>query len=86
MRKIIFENSAIEDLLYWTKEGLKLVRKIFQLLDNTMKTPFEGIGQPEHLKYRADIWSRRINQEHRLVYKVTDDSIIILSCRFHYDD
>jgi toxin YoeB len=86
MRRIIFESTAIEDMLYWSKEDLKLVRKIFQLLDNTLKTPFEGIGQPEHLKHRADVWSRRINQEHRLVYKVTDDAIIVLACRFHYDD
>jgi toxin YoeB len=86
MRRIIFESNAIEDVLYWSKEDLKLIKKIFQLLDNTLKTPFEGIGQPEHLKYRADVWSRRINQEHRLVYKVTDDAIIVLACRFHYDD
>ena len=86
MRKVIFENTAIEDILYWSKEDLKIVKKIFQLLDNTLKTPFEGLGQPEHLKGRTDVWSRRINLEHRLVYKVTNEHIIVLTCRFHYEN
>ena len=86
MRKTVFEQAAIEDLLYWSKNDLKLIRKIFQLLENTLKTPFEGLGQPESLKNRTDIWSRRINLEHRLVYKVTNDAIIVLACRFHYDE
>ncbi len=86
MRKVIFENNSMEDILYWSKQDLKLVKKIFQLLDNTLQTPFTGLGQPEHLKNRPDVWSRRINHEHRLVYKVTNDAIIVLACRFHYDD
>ncbi|MDZ7879766.1 MAG: type II toxin-antitoxin system YoeB family toxin [Saprospiraceae bacterium] len=49
-------------MFYWSKEDLKLIKKIFQLFDNTLKTPFEGTGKPEHLKYRNDVWSRRINE------------------------
>ncbi len=55
-------------------------------MNDAAKNPLEGMGIPKPLKYRNSTWSRRINQEHRLVYKVTDDSIIIASCRFHYEE
>ncbi len=70
---------------YWLKNDRKILSKIFDLIDNCKNTPFEGIGKPEPLKYSlASYWSRRINQEHRLIYKIENDSLIIIQCRFHY--
>ena len=85
MRKINFEPTAYEHLRYWADENQKLLQRIFQLIEDTRRNPFKGIGKPEPLKHKKGYWSRRINDEHRLVYKVTDDAIIIISCRFHYD-
>lgn len=65
----------------------KLVKKIFSLIADIQKHPFEGIGKPEALKYDfAGSWSRRISDEHRLVYDITDEKIIIIRCKDHYDD
>ncbi len=86
MRKIIFEATAVEDLVYWAEKDFRILKKIIFLMNDAAKNPLEGMGIPKPLKYRNSIWSRRINQEHRLVYKVTDDSIIVLSCRFHYEE
>jgi toxin YoeB len=85
MRKIIFEPSAIQDLMHWTETDLKMLKKIIELLRNAAETPFHGIGKPEPLKYRNGAWSRRINQEHRIIYQVNDDAIIVVHCRYHYD-
>lgn len=85
MRKIILETAATEDLTYWAKTDLKILKKIIELIRNTAETPFHGLGQPEPLKYRNGVWSRRINLEHRLIYQVTNDSIIVTHCRYHYD-
>lgn len=85
MREILFENAASEGLFYWAAYNLKMLKRIIQLIENIRKTPFTGIGKPEPLKHQLKgFWSRRINDEHRLIYKVTQDLIIIVSCKFHY--
>ena len=69
----------------WRQSDSRMLAKIVSLLAETAKSPFEGIGKPEPLKYALKgKWSRRINQEHRLVYEVKDEVIIVLSCRYHY--
>jgi toxin YoeB len=83
--KLEIEQSALEDLIYWLKKDVRKLDKILKLVEVIKKTPFEGEGKPEPLKYDfAKCWSRRIDREHRLVYKVEKDSVIILQCRFHY--
>lgn len=85
MRRVVIENSASEDLYYWAKTDLKLLKKIIELIEDTRKNPFDGIGKPKPLKHDfKGFWSRRINDEHRLVNAVTSNEIIIASCRFHY--
>ena len=86
MRRIILEATAIEDIYFFGKNDLKLLKKISELINAIAKEPFTGIGKPEAL--RGDLqgyWSRRINDEHRLIYKVTSDSIAIASFRSHYN-
>ena len=83
---ISFSENAWEDYLYWQKVDKKLLKKINELLKDIKRHPFEGIGKPEPLKYDlAGFWSRRIDLEHRLVYKVEGSELLIYSCRFHYD-
>jgi toxin YoeB len=84
--EIIFLPQALEDLQFWKKSGNeKVLKKIRELLENIRQTPFEGIGKPEALKYQlTGKWSRRITDEHRLVYKVEKDRIIVYQVRFHY--
>lgn len=84
-RKIVFESSAFADFNNWIRLDKKLHRKIIELIKDIDRNPFQGLGKPEALKHDlSGYWSRRINQEHRLVYKVTNDEIIILSCKYHY--
>jgi len=86
MKRITFSKNAWEDYLTWQKEDMKMLRKINELIKDIQKTPFEGIGKPEALKYDlTGFWSRRIDLEHRLVYRYHDDHVLIYSCRFHYD-
>ena len=81
----IFDEVFQENLGWWYKTDKSKVTKIFDLVTDTMAHPFEGLGKPEPLKYLApDIWSRRIDLEHRLVYRVQDERIDFLSCRYHY--
>ena len=83
---ITFSKNAWDDYLSWQKEDKKILRKINELIKDISRTPFEGIGKPEPLKYDlSGLWSRRIDREHRLVYKVESDELFIYSCRFHYD-
>jgi toxin YoeB len=85
MRSIVLMPKAWEDLGWWMKNDIKLVKKIYSLLDNCIKTPFDGIGQPEPLKANySGYWSRRINLEHRVVYKVEDTRIVVHSLHGHY--
>lgn len=80
-----FTPTALEHFQYWKENDLSKITKIKALLENIKETPFLGIGKPEPLKGNlAGYWSRRITQEHRLVYKVTANDLIIIQCRFHY--
>ena len=82
---IAFEDSAWEEYLYWQKTDKKLIKKINHLIKDIQRTPFEGLGKPESLKHEfSGYWSRRISSEHRLVYKVKDEMIIVVQCRYHY--
>ncbi|MBI5214857.1 MAG: Txe/YoeB family addiction module toxin [Ignavibacteriae bacterium] len=86
MRNIFFENSAFKDFTEWGIHDRKLQQRIAQLILEITRTPFEGKGKPEPLKHiKGGYWSRRINDEHRLVCKVTEEAIIIVSCKYHYD-
>ncbi len=81
-----FAEIAWEDYLYWQKIDKKMVQKINELIKSIKRTPFEGIGKPEPLKFDlAGFWSRRIDKEHRLVYQVIESELIIIACRYHYD-
>ncbi len=85
MHNFQFYAKAWEDLGWWMKEDLKTVRKIYTLLESISKNPFEGIGKPEPLKGNySGYWSRRINAEHRLVYKIIENGIVILKMKGHY--
>lgn len=89
---IVFTQNAWEDFQYWMENDIDSALKIKELLKSVKQDPFRGIGKPEPLKYDLKgFWSRRINVEHRLVYKVAgtkgvDQKCIILQCRFHYDN
>ncbi|MGY3214832.1 Txe/YoeB family addiction module toxin [Mucilaginibacter sp. HD30] len=83
--KIIFLEDAWEDYLYWQNTDKALLKKINILIKDIDRQPFEGNGKPELLRHNlTGWWSRRINLEHRLVYKIDNDAIIILQCRYHY--
>lgn len=77
--------DAWEDYEYWQKTSKEKVKQISKLIKAIKRDPFKGIGKPEPLKHDlAGYWSRRIDQEHRLVYEIQDDAIIIVQCRYHY--
>lgn len=83
--KIVFLDQAWEDYLYWQNTDKAMVKKVNSLVKEIERIPFEGSGKPEPLKHNlAGWWSRRITLEHRLVYKIDNDSIVILQCRYHY--
>lgn len=85
MFELHFTPKAWQDLGWWMKNDIKNVKKIYSLLENTSKMPFEGLGQPEQLKANySGYWSRRINLEHRLIYKVADNRIVVISLYGHY--
>lgn len=85
--RIQWDVDAWEDYLYWQVEDKQIMKKINQLVKDIRRTPFEGIGKPEPLKGNlSGLWSRRINGEHRLVYLVEDNSVIIFECKGHYED
>jgi|TARA_R110002051_G_scaffold264309_1_gene324237 toxin YoeB len=76
---------AWEDYEYWQRTSKEKVKQIGKLIKAIKRDPFKGIGKPEPLKHDlAGYWSRRIDQEHRLVYEIQDDAIIIVQCRYHY--
>jgi toxin YoeB len=83
--KIVFSSQAWEDYLHWQHTDKKLHKRINDLIKEIARTPFEGIGKPETLRHAlGGYWSRRINDEHRLVYKVEGDSVWIAQARYHY--
>ena len=84
--KITFSKNSWEDYVSWQKEDKKVLKRINQLIKDIQRTPFQGMGNPEPLKFDlAGFWSRRIDREHRLVYQVFDHEILIYSCRYHYE-
>jgi toxin YoeB len=84
--RYIFAEESWEDYLYWQKTDPKKVKRINELLKDISRNPFEGIGKPEPLRYKySGFWSRRIDEEHRLIYQVRDQDILIAKCRYHYD-
>lgn len=84
--KFVFVEESWEDYLYWQNTDKKKLKRINELLQDISRHPYEGIGKPEPLKFKySGFWSRRIDHEHRLIYQVIDDSILIAKCRFHYD-
>jgi len=86
MRTVTLSPKALNDLEELKRSDLKLLSKIISLFTEIAVTPFEGTGRPEPLKYDLKgKWSRRITHEHRLVYEVKDETIFIISCRYHYD-
>lgn len=84
-RVSVFLPEFREDLEFWIKTDRGTALKIFEIIDDIMLNPFEGIGKPEPLRYLGSgAWSRRITQEHRLVYVINDDKIDFIQCRYHY--
>ena len=84
--KLIFSSRAWDNYLYWQKTDKTMLKRINILIKEIQRNPFEGIGKPEPLKHSlTGYWSRRINDEHRIVYKVTNDSLFIAQLRYHYD-
>ncbi|MDO8440584.1 MAG: Txe/YoeB family addiction module toxin [Polaromonas sp.] len=83
--KLIFADSAWEDYLYWQQQDRRMVERINQLIKETQREPFVGVGKPEPLKHAlAGYWSRRITDEHRMVYKIDDGSLLLAQLRYHY--
>ena len=84
--RIVFSKNAWDDYTSWLQIDKKMLKKINDLIRDIQRTPHSGVGKPEPLKYDlAGYWSRRIDQEHRLVYQVKDNDIRIISCKYHYD-
>lgn len=83
--KKVFLSPGWEDYLYWQQTDKRILRKINSLIKEIERSPFDGTGKPEPLKHDlAGWWSRRLDLEHRLVYRVENESVIILQCRYHY--
>ena len=87
MADISFSERAWEEFQYWMGQDKKTVKRITALLKDISRSPFEGIGKPEPLTGNlAGFWSRRINDKDRLIYKIDDENIYVLACRYHYSD
>jgi toxin YoeB len=85
IRQSIFSAEFREDLAYWVKCDRKVALRILDIVESVVKNPFEGIGKPEPLRYLGSgVWSRRLTQEHRVIYVVRDDRIDFIQCRYHY--
>lgn len=84
--KYVFVDESWEDYLYWQSTDKKILKRINELLKDISRTPYAGIGKPEPLRHNyKGFWSRRIDNEHRLIYQVKENEIYILKCRFQYD-
>jgi toxin YoeB len=82
---LLWQNKAWDDYLYWQQNDKQILKKINELLKAIDREPFQGIGKPEPLKHSLEgYWSRRITQEHRIVYKISGKEIIVAACRYHY--
>jgi len=83
--KLIWSEQAWDDYLYWQETDKRMIKKINELIKDIRRTPFEGKGKPEPLRHNlASFLSRRITAEHRLVYSMTDEALLIAACRYHY--
>lgn len=83
--KLLFHNEGWEDYLHWQQTDKRILKRINELIKDCRRSPFDGIGKPEPLKGDlSGYWSRRIDDEHRLVYRVEPDAIVIFKCRYHY--
>ena len=83
--KLVWTATAWKDYLYWQLQDKKKLKRINELIKQTLRDPFTGIGNPEALKNDLKgYWSRRIDTEHRLVYRITDNTLEIIACRYHY--
>jgi toxin YoeB len=84
--RIIFSRNAWEDYTSWQTEDKKIIEKINTLIKEIQRYPYKGIGKPEPLKFDlAGLWSRRIDLEHRLIYCIQEEDLLIYACRYHYD-
>jgi toxin YoeB len=85
VKNLEFDTTAFEDLAWWVEQDRDKALRIIKLIKEVQRDPFRGIGKPEPLRHElAGCWSRRIDQEHRLIYQVTSQKIRILACRYHY--
>ena len=85
MRSLEFDISAFDDLAWWIQQDRNKALRVVSLIKDVQRDPFKGIGKPEPLRHELKgCWSRRIDQEHRLIYQVTETKIRILACRYHY--
>ena len=83
--KLLFSENAWSDYLFWQKKDKKILKRINKLIKDIQRNKYEGLGKPEALKHNlAGYWSRRITNEHRIVYKIENDSILIAQLRYHY--
>jgi len=83
--KILFSTQAWQDYLYWQETEKKTVKKIIELIKDIARSPFQGLGKPEPLKHAfSGFWSRRISQEHRIIYRLEGDVIELAQLRYHY--
>ena len=86
-KTIRWDLDAWDDYIYWQTQNKKTLKRINQLIKDISRNPFEGIGKPEPLTGSlTGFWSRRIDKEHRLVYAIEENSVLLISCRGHYDD
>jgi toxin YoeB len=84
--ELVWQTNAWEDYCYWQKRDKKILERVNELIKDCLRSPFKGIGKPEPLKGNyAGCWSRRIIQEHRLIYKINERRLHILQCRYHFD-
>ena len=83
--KIIFSEHAWEDYQYWVETDRQMLKRVNRLIQEIVREPFSGVGKPEALKHGlAGYWSRRINDEHRIVYRMSEDAVLIAQVRYHY--
>ena len=86
MRNIVFSPEAFDHYRYWQEQDKSILDKLNQLIQECQRTPFKGTGKPEPLKGNLKgLWSRRMTQEHRLLYRVDEHNLFVVSCRFHYE-
>lgn len=83
-REAVFDPIFLGDLEFWIRNDRRIAQRIIKLVEDVLRDPFTGIGKPEKVRWLKDTWSRRINDEHRLVYRVLDERIFFLQARYHY--